>query len=97
MPDGVPVRARFDSGFYSGALFAQLEAARVTYLCGAPLSAPLIELASRIADEYRISWLDKEGQVAEFGYRMHNGGFRRYVVKRVEISPGRQASLWEGP
>jgi hypothetical protein len=31
VPEGVSVRARFDSGFYSGPLFAQLEAGRVTH------------------------------------------------------------------
>lgn len=51
VPGGVKVRARFDSGFYSGALFAQLEGAGVTYLCGVPLSAPIVEAASQIADE----------------------------------------------
>lgn len=97
VPDGVEVRARFDSGFYSGALFSQLEETGVTYLCGAPLFAPLIQAASEIADEYWVSCLDKDGQVAEFGYRSRQGGpFRRYVVKRVEIAPGTQASLWEG-
>jgi hypothetical protein len=97
VPNGVEVRARFDSGFYSGALFSQLEDAGVTYLCGAPLSAPILEAASQIADEYWVSCLDKEGEVAEFGYRLRDGGsFRRYIVKRIEIPPGRQASLWEG-
>ncbi|MFN2607719.1 MAG: IS1380 family transposase [Acidimicrobiales bacterium] len=97
VPDGVEVRARFDSGFYSGALFAQLEGAGVTYLCGAPLSAPIIEAASQIADEYWVSCADKDAEVAEFGYRLRDGGpFRRYIVKRIEIPPGRQASLWEG-
>lgn len=96
VPAGMKVRARFDSGFYSGPLFAQLEAADVTYLCGAPNTTPLIEAASQIADEYWVSCSDKEGQVAEFGYRMKAGPFRRYIVKRVEIPPGRQASLWEG-
>ena len=97
VPDGVEVRARFDSGFYSGPLFAQLEKVGVTYLCGAPLSAPIAEAASQIADEYWVSCLDKEGEVAEFGYRLRDGGpFRRYIVKRIEIPPGKQASLWEG-
>jgi hypothetical protein len=96
VPEDVEVRARFDSGFYSGPLFAQLEAAGVTYLCGAPNAAPLIEAASRIADDYWTSCLDKEGEVSEFAYRMKTGPFRRYIVKRVEIPPGRQASLWEG-
>jgi hypothetical protein len=97
VPDGVAVRARFDSGFYSGALFAQVEGCGVTYLCGAPLSAPLIDAAREIADEYWDRCLDKEGEVAEFGYRHRGGGpFRRYIVKRVEIPPGVQASLWEG-
>jgi hypothetical protein len=96
VPQGVEVRARFDSGFYSGSLFIQLEAAGVTYLCGTPNMGPVIEAASGISDEYWDSCLDKEGQVAEFGYRMKGGPFRRYVVKRVQIPPGRQASLWEG-
>lgn len=97
VPDGVGVRARFDSGFYSGPLFAQLERAGVTYLCGAPLSAPIVEAASQIADEYWVSCLDKDAEVAEFGYRLRDGAkFRRYIVKRIEIPPGRQASLWEG-
>ncbi len=97
VPGGVGVRARFDSGFYSGALFAQLEDAGVTYLCGAPQSAPIVEAASQIADEYWVSCLDKEGEVAEFGYRLGDAAtFRRYIVKRIEIPPGRQASLWEG-
>lgn len=35
--------------------------------------------------------------MSEFGYRLRaSGGFRRYVVKRIEIPPGAQASLWEG-
>jgi hypothetical protein len=96
VPAGVAVRARFDSGFYSGSLFAQLETAGIAYLCGAPNMAPLIEAASVIGDEYWSPCLDKEGQVAEFGYRMKGGPFRRYVVKRVEIPPGRQAGLWDG-
>ncbi len=97
VPDDVEVRARFDSGFYSGPLFAQLEGAGVTYLCGAPLAAPIIEAAAQIADEYWVSCLDKEAEVAEFGYRLGDGGpFRRYIVKRIEIPPGKQASLWEG-
>jgi hypothetical protein len=97
VPDGVGVRARFDSGFYSGALLTQLETAGVSYLCGVPLSAPILEAASQIADEYWTSCLDKEAEVAEFAYRLRDGGtFRRYVAKRVEIPPGTQASLWEG-
>jgi len=97
VPEEVAVRARFDSGFYSGALFSQLEAARVTYLCGVPYYPAIAEAASEIADEYWASCADKEGQVAEFGYRLRDGGpFRRYIVKRVEIPPGTQASLLSG-
>jgi hypothetical protein len=97
VPAGVGVRARFDSGFYSGPLFTQLESAGVTYLCGAPLSAPIVEAASQIAEESWVSCLDKEAEVAEFGYRLRDGGpFRRYIVKRVHIPAGTQASLWEG-
>ena len=61
------------------------------------LSGRLVEAASQIADEYWASCLDKEGEVAEFGYRLRDGGpFRRYIVKRIVIPPGKQASLWEG-
>ncbi|MDQ4132471.1 MAG: IS1380 family transposase, partial [Actinomycetota bacterium] len=97
VPDDVGVRVRFDSGFYSGPLFAQLEKAGVTYLCGAPLSAPILEAVSQIADEYWVSCPDEKGEVAEFGYRLKGGDgpFRRYVVKRIEVPPGKQAS-WEG-
>ena len=88
VPDGVDVRARFDSGFYSGPLFAQLEKAGVTYLCGAPLAAQIVEVASQIADEYWVSCLDKDAEITEFGYRLRDGGpFRRYIVKRIEIPP----------
>jgi hypothetical protein len=31
VPDGVAVRARFDSGFYSGALFDQMKSLGVTW------------------------------------------------------------------
>jgi hypothetical protein len=97
VPERVAVRARFDSGFSSASLFAPLERAGVSFLCGAPLSAPLIHAATEIADEYWDSCVDKEGQVAEFGYRHGGRGpFRRYMVKPVEIPPGHQASLWEG-
>jgi hypothetical protein len=56
------------------------------------------EAASQIADKYWVSSPDdSDAQVAEFGYRLRDGGpFRRYVVKRVQIPPGRQANLWEG-
>jgi hypothetical protein len=97
VPDGVEIRARFDSGFYSASLLSQLEAAGVTYLCGAQLSPPIVTAAAAIADDYWAPCVDRDGQVAEFGYRFRDGGrFRRFVVKRVEIPPGVQASLWEG-
>lgn len=97
VPDGARTRARFDSGFYSGALLTQLDDAGVRYLCGVPLSAPVLEAATQNADEYWVSCDDDGAQVSEFGYRLRHGGpFRRYIVKRIEIPPGRQASLWEG-
>jgi hypothetical protein len=64
VPECITVRARFDSGFYSGPLFAQLESAGVSYLCGAPNTAPLIEAAAQIADEYWDCCLDKDGEVS---------------------------------
>jgi len=92
------VRARFDSGFYAGALFELLEKRNVTYLCGATLTANLIELCAAIADEYWRPCLDKEaGEVAEFGYRFRDGRcFRRYIVKRVPRRRGEQLTLEEG-
>jgi len=98
VPTGVGVRARFDSGFYSGPLFDQLEAAGVTYLCGVPLTPRVLEAATAIADECWAPCTDKdEGEVAEFGYRLRDSRrFRRYIVKRIEIESGEQASLETG-
>jgi hypothetical protein len=49
VPEGMAIRARLDSGFYSGALFSQLERAGVTYLCGVPLIAAITLAAGAIA------------------------------------------------
>jgi hypothetical protein len=98
VPEGVAVRTRFDSGFYSGALFEQLEKAGVTYLCGVPLAPRVLEAARSIPDECFAPCLDKdEGEDAEFGYRLvESRRFRRYVVKRIEIDDGEQASFETG-
>ncbi len=98
MPAGVRVRSRLDSGFYSARLFSQLEAASVTYLCSVPLVPAITGPCAAIADEYWQPCSDKEeGEVAEFGYRMRNArGFRRYVVKRLEVSKGDQLSFDTG-
>ena len=98
VPEGVAVRSRLDSGFYGGALLAQLEAAGVTYTCSTPLVPAILNACNAIGDEYWSPCVDKEeGEVAEFGYRMRDGRrFRRYVVKRIAIEPGEQASLETG-
>jgi hypothetical protein len=97
VPGGVRVRARFDSGFYSGALLAQLEARGVTYLCGVPLTDPVLRAAAELDGQYWAPCLDRDAEVCEFGYRFSHGGpFRRYVVKRIAVPPGQQATLWEG-
>ena len=98
VPPGVAVRARFDSGFYSGPLFEQLEAAGVTYLCGVPLTPNILAACRTIPDEGWEPCLDKDdGEVAEFGYRLtESRRFRRYVVKRIPIAVGEQATLETG-
>jgi hypothetical protein len=98
VPDGVAVRARLDSGFYGGALLAQMETAQVTYLCGAPFNPRLVAAIATIDDEFWGPCIDKEiGEVAEFGYRLRDGKtFRRYIVKRIAIEPGEQATLDTG-
>lgn len=95
VPEGAVVRARFDSGFYSKDLFAALEQRGVTYLVGVPHNPRLLQVIRQVPDlDYTSCIDDKEGQVAEFGYRMaHDERFRRYVVKRIAISPGEQAEL----
>ena len=95
LPKGAAVRARFDSGFYSSDLFGVLEHRGVTYLVGVPHNPRLAQVIRQIPDEDYAPCIDKdEGEVAEFGYRMaHDTRFRRYVVKRIAISPGEQASL----
>lgn len=98
VPAGVAVRARMDSGFYGGPLLAQMERAEVTYLCGVPFNPRIIEAIRGIGEKFWAPCLDdKIGEVAEFGYRLRDGKvFRRYVVKRIAIEPGEQATLEEG-
>jgi hypothetical protein len=95
VPAGARIRARFDSGFYSKDTFDALEAKGVTYLVGVPHNPRLAQVIRQIPDEDYGPCIDeKEGEVAEFGYRMsHDTRFRRYVVKRIAIAPGEQAEL----
>jgi hypothetical protein len=95
VPAEASVRARFDSGFYSKDLFAALERRGITYLVGVPHNPRLAQVIRQIPDEdYTPCLDDKEGEVAELGYRMANDDrFRRYVVKRIPIDPGEQAEL----
>jgi Transposase DDE domain group 1 len=98
VPSGVTVRARLDSGFYGGALLTQMEAAEVTYLCGVPIIPALLGAIAAIGDDCWGPCVDKdEGEVAEFGYRLRDGRvFRRYIVKRIAIEAGEQATLEQG-
>ena len=98
IPDGITIRARFDSGFYSDRLFTQLENANVTYVCGVPLNTAIKATIAEIPDE---SWGpcldDKDGHVAEFIYRMQDAKrSRRYVVKRIPAARGEQLELDSG-
>ncbi len=95
VPAGVHVRARFDSAFYSSKLFADLERRGVTYICGVPHNPRLLQVIRGVPDADYAPCVDKEqGEVAEFGYRLASERvFRRYVVKRIAIAPGEQATL----
>ena len=98
VPQGMAIRARFDSGFYSKDLFALLEAKEVTYLCGAVVTPRLTSIFTRIPDDCWVPCIDKdEGEVAEFGYRIHKDKvFRRYVVKRIPVNIGAQLDIENG-
>jgi hypothetical protein len=95
LPAGARVRARFDSGFYASDLFTELEDRRITYLVGVPHNPRLLQVIREIPDRCYAPCLDeKDGEVAEFGYRLaHARRFRRYVVKRLPVRPGEQADL----
>lgn len=98
IPEGITIRARFDSGFYGERLFGQLDAADVTFLCGVPLNSAILTAIAGIPDECWGSCRDdKTGEVAEFGYRTREGRrFRRYVVKRIPRDKGEQLELDSG-
>lgn len=98
VPADVTVRARLDSGFYGNPLLAQMEQAKVTYLCGVPLIPAILGPCAAIPDECWEPCLDKdEGEVAEFGYRMRDRRqFRRYIVKRIPLEIGDQTTLDTG-
>jgi hypothetical protein len=95
VPAGTQIRARFDSGFYSKDMFAMLEHQGVTYLCGAMITPRLTSVIRQIPDRCWTLCTDKdEGEVAEFGFRIsHDNVFRRYIVKRIPVTIGEQASL----
>jgi Transposase DDE domain group 1 len=97
VPTGVAIRSRLDSGFYANPLLTQLEAAQVTYLCGVPQVPAILGPCAQIPDECWAPCVDKDdGEVAEFGYRMRDRRqFRRYIVKRIPLDIGEQASLDE--
>lgn len=98
VPAGIRVRARFDSGFYGDRLFSQMERASITYVCGVPFSGPIRDAIARIPERCWGPCLDdKDGQVAEFGYRTREGlRFRRYIVKRIARRRGEQLELETG-
>ncbi|MGQ0803884.1 MAG: IS1380 family transposase [Actinomycetota bacterium] len=98
VPAGVAIRARLDSGFYGNPLLTQMEQAKVTYLCGVALVPAILGPCAAIPDECWEPCLDKdEGEVAEFGYRMRDRRqFRRYIVKRIRLEIGEQATLETG-
>ncbi|MCA1672542.1 MAG: IS1380 family transposase, partial [Actinobacteria bacterium] len=95
IPKGTEIRARFDSGFYSKDLFVVLERKGVTYLCGAMVTPRLTSVITQIPDSCWVPCVDKdEGEVAEFGYRVHKDKlFRRYVVKRIRANVGEQMEI----
>lgn len=98
IPDGVTIRARFDSGFYGEKLFTQMDAAEVRFICGVPLNTAIIAAIAAIPENcWGPCRDDKAGEVAEFGYRMREARrFRRYVVKRIPRAPGEQLELGAG-
>lgn len=98
IPAGVAVRARMDSGFYSGALLEQMEHASVTYLCSVPLIPAIKACIAVVPDQTWQACIDKEGgEVAEFGYRMGDAEReRRYIVKRILRKNGEQLTLEDG-
>jgi hypothetical protein len=95
IPRATSIRARFDSGFYSSDLFADLEDRGITYLCGVPLIPRVTSVIRQVPDDCWVPCVDKEeGEVAEFGYRMaHQKIFRRYVVKRIPVGVGEQLEI----
>jgi hypothetical protein len=97
IPQGVAVRARMDSGFYSHRLFTQLEGAGVTYLCGVPLNDAIRARCQGISDDSWQPCDEKDGEVAEFSYVMHDAtSARRVICKRIPRRPGEQLSLEDG-
>lgn len=97
IPEGVKVRARFDSGFYSSAMLSELEEKDITYLCGVSLTEKVLCAVRGIPDEKWGPCTDKDqGEVAEFGYEMTDGVSRRMVVKRIPKGQGEQLDLETG-
>ena len=67
----------------------------MTYLCGARVTSRLTSVITQIPDSCWVPCVDKdEGEVAEFGYRVHKDKlFRRYIVKRIRANVGEQMEI----
>jgi hypothetical protein len=97
IPAGVAIRARLDSGFYAGELLTRLEGEGVTYLCGVRMTPPVLQMCRSMDDPFWTPCPGTEGEVSEFGYRMHGSHrFRRFVVKRIPVNIGEQMTLETG-
>jgi hypothetical protein len=98
VPPVTPVRARFDSGFWSEHLCEHLERRGVTYLVGVGLNQRIAQVIRQIPDEQWMPCVDKdESEVAEFGYRLAQSRmFRRYVVKRILKAAGEEIGFETG-
>ena len=96
-PRGSRCAAGFDSGFYSGALFEQLETCRRHLPVRRPAHPPPCSRSPRRSpDEYWRLCLDKdEGEVAEFGYRMRDrrAAFAATSSSGSRSTPGEQTQL----
>jgi hypothetical protein len=82
--EGLPVRVRADSAFYSWKFIFELERRQITYAITADISKAMRKQIEAI-EEREWKKFGKDGEVAEFLYAPGTQGPHRYVVKRVVL------------
>ena len=93
VPEGLPLKLRADSGFYTWRLIQELEDHKIVYAITADLTKALKQQIQAIEPK---QWrrFGKDAEVAEMSYAPRGRAKHRYVVKRVWLTDKQGEGYW---